>query len=168
MSAFVVSKSHIDALIAAGLTGSYPLSWYHEGEHHQLKHDNASNVGAMLWAENVRSVEHRYSPPGREAIYGEGWETPNAPLPGSYTRVEIVPEVQPIEMPEWVGGYMFKRPQRAYQGVEILKAIACYEYQSCEHDEWETSEAKTFCKALRSRMIQSLPGYDTAAWEIDS
>jgi hypothetical protein len=50
--------------------------------------------------------------------------------------------------------------------VVILKAIACLEYQSCEHPGWEGSEAHAFCEALRKRMIHRLPGYDEAPWEI--
>jgi hypothetical protein len=50
--------------------------------------------------------------------------------------------------------------------VAILKAIRCYEYQSCEHTGWETSEARLFCGAFRSRMIRMVSGYTTAAREI--
>lgn len=50
--------------------------------------------------------------------------------------------------------------------VSVLKAIACYEYQSCEHEGWRSSEARQFCDELRHRMIQFLPGYDEAEWSI--
>ncbi len=50
--------------------------------------------------------------------------------------------------------------------VAVLKAIQCYEYQSCEHPEWETSEAHEFCQALRSAAIDKLPGYSEAQWEV--
>ena len=48
----------------------------------------------------------------------------------------------------------------------MLKALACYEYQACEHAEWPTSEAYQFCEALRRRAIPRAPGYDAAEWEI--
>ena len=51
--------------------------------------------------------------------------------------------------------------------VAVLKAISCYEYQSCEHPGWHTSEARQFCSVLRDHMISMLPGYDDAQWEID-
>ena len=51
--------------------------------------------------------------------------------------------------------------------VEALKALDCYEYQSCEHPEWETSEAFEFCRAMRNLLIGCLPGYDAAQWEWD-
>jgi hypothetical protein len=48
--------------------------------------------------------------------------------------------------------------------VEGLKLIACYEYQSCEHDGWEQSNARQLCRELRSELIHALPGYDEAPW----
>jgi hypothetical protein len=48
-----------------------------------------------------------------------------------------------------------------------LKAISCYEYQSCEHPGWRKSEAHAFCEALRDMAIGCLPGYDDAPWEIN-
>jgi hypothetical protein len=50
--------------------------------------------------------------------------------------------------------------------VVVLKAIACFEYQSCEPPGWHDSEASSFCVNLRARMIHRLPGYDDAPWVI--
>lgn len=50
--------------------------------------------------------------------------------------------------------------------VQVLKAIRCYEYQSCEHEGWTGSEAWTFCERLTATAMGKLPGYDAAAWEI--
>jgi hypothetical protein len=50
--------------------------------------------------------------------------------------------------------------------VGLLKAINCYEYQSCEHDDWEKSQAYRFCDALRKMLIRELPGYEEAVWEV--
>ena len=55
----------------------------------------------------------------------------------------------------------------SFSVVEVLKAIDCYEYQSCEHPQWKHSEAHAFCAALRRRLIGTLPGYDEAPWGID-
>jgi hypothetical protein len=49
--------------------------------------------------------------------------------------------------------------------VEALKALACYEYQSCEPPEWMGSPAQEWCERLRSAIIDALPGYDDAPWE---
>ncbi len=52
--------------------------------------------------------------------------------------------------------------------VVVLKAIACYEYQSREHPGWKTSEAKRFCDALAAHTLRHLPGWEKAAgWDID-
>lgn len=161
MSAFIVNKSHLDYLISAGFAGRRGgvLRWYAPAEEvpaeptHQrgepwgpgmvdhmaprrreLTIETANQVGAMLAAENRRSVDHRYNETELEDFYTF------TRYPGSGT-----PGLDP---------------------VQVLKAIACYEYQSCEHPEWETSEAHEFCRALRHRTIDRLPGYDEAAWEI--
>lgn len=46
--------------------------------------------------------------------------------------------------------------------AELAKGIANYEYQSCEHPEWESSEARAFCLAMKEAILSSLPGYDAA------
>lgn len=160
MSAFVVDKTHIDALVTAGLSGPRrygDMRWlwpelsaederdaYEAGQPwgpravelaqertHFLTDETAGRVGAMLWAENRASVNHRYDE--------DEWEPP----------------------------YEFKRLGGTVDPVIVLKAIACYEYQSCEHPDWERSEAHTFVRALEAKMIRSLPGYDDApGWDI--
>ncbi len=152
MSAFIVSKAHIDALVTAAINGR--ISWmtpapevnpdtHQRGEpwgpaalaEYQARQrtantETAGTVGAMLWNENQLSVNHRYDEEDAEEPY-------------TYDR--------------------FNRP---LSPVQILKAISCYEYQTCERPEWEASEARAFCRALRSETIHKLPGYDEAAWEI--
>ncbi|MFH2072616.1 MAG: hypothetical protein ABIJ75_07195 [Actinomycetota bacterium] len=44
--------------------------------------------------------------------------------------------------------------------VVVLKAIACFEYQSCETPDWPTSEARSFCQSLRMAAIHRLEGYE--------
>lgn len=160
MSAFVVDEMHIHVMVNAGL--AYPmhgdkLRWlvreltdeekvqsYTRGEpwgpgataiygqlRRELTSKTAGFVGAMLWAENVRSVNHRYSE--------EEWEQP----------------------------YQFKTLRGVPNPLAVLKAIACYEYQSCEHEDWEESESYRFCQSLRKAAINKLPGYDEMPWEID-
>jgi hypothetical protein len=130
MSAYVVDKTHIDALLTAGLTNP-PAAYYHGDQRHEITHQTAGTIGAMLWAENVRSVNYRYQE--------DEWEQ-------VYELTELDGTIKPLI---------------------VLKAISCYEHQSCEHPEWEQSEAHAFCRALQDRMIGQLPGYDDApGWEI--
>lgn len=158
MSAFMVPVEHIRAMINAGLEGRYgPLSWqsramtdeereraYEPGQPwgpeaptvaalivRQLTLQTAERVGAMLLAENRRSVDFRYAEEELEEVYTHG-------------------------------------PSGRRSVVEIFKAIACYEYQSCETPDWEQSEAFAFCAALRYELGTRLPGYDDAEWVIDT
>ena len=47
---------------------------------------------------------------------------------------------------------------------EVLKATDCYEYQSCEHPEWPSSNAHDFIQALRKDAWRLLEGYEEAPW----
>lgn len=136
MSAFTVSKTHIDVLIQAGLDADYgPMRWFPDdtdwSKAPSLDHLNADEVGTMLWDENFASVNHRYNETEKHAGY-------------SYQRLPGTPDP-----------------------LVVLKAIACYEYQSCEHPAWHASSAKAFCNALTKAMIAKLPGYREAdGWGI--
>ncbi|MEA5456723.1 hypothetical protein SPF06_18525 [Sinomonas sp. JGH33] len=70
-------------------------------------------LGTDLWEENHRSVNHRYS---------ESTPTPAY----SWTPVADVEGGAPL-----VGAHL----------VQILKAVHCYDYQTCEHPEWTSSKA---------------------------
>lgn len=52
--------------------------------------------------------------------------------------------------------------------ILVLKAISCYEYQSCEHQEWETSLAFSICRAIEKAAIRELPGYENAPWGLEN
>lgn len=162
MSAYEVGTVHIDALLTAGLAWAKygPLRWqwrdpsehpdyalsHQAGEpwgptahkvldecYHELTRDNAGSVGAMLMAENRRSVDFRY-------------------------------DESEIEAP-----YLFSTLPGVADPVVVLKALACYEYQSCETPDWSRSEAHAFCDALRHAAIRNLGGYDDApGWEVHS
>jgi len=160
MSAFMVSKEHIDAMVRLSLPGSdgHKMTWYVvdpdeiewdssdpdsyfadlAAARRESTLDRADEIGRMLAFENAASVLYRYSDDNSDEY-----------------------------VPSWTndGTYRFTISGRCPTPVEGLKLIDCYEYQSCEHPGWKTSEARRFCKALRSRMIQSLPGYKEAPWE---
>ena len=191
MSAYVVSKAHIDFLVQAAIAGpsdavgwsSEPeshFSWYHDDRWHRL--DPRADVGEeqpaavaafnsieilgpsvcgqRLLDECVASVHSRYpytSPdrgdlPGPCDAYYMGpyvWE----PYLASEARL-IAPG-----MPRVI-------PAPATTAV-IAKQLANYEYQSCEHDSWESSQAHAFCSSLALKLLHSLPGWEEAPWGID-
>jgi hypothetical protein len=133
MSAFVVSKRHIDAMVTAALDGRHGmnLTWFGaDGTRHEVTLATATETGAMLWATNVESVNYRYN--DNEPLLDYSFESHDVP-------------------PVWV-----------------LKAIDCYEYQSCEHDGWKGSDASLFAEALRRHVVGMLPGYENAPWGIEA
>jgi hypothetical protein len=160
MSAFVVGFDHIDALVTAAESvrprcHDSGLSWYTDDaskpggyERHELGYMDtatATEVGRMLIRENVASVCFRYSDC-----------EPDGDLPG--TIGETDPEFYTFTS---VNAYELPPETMA---VTVIKLISCFEYQSCEHPGWKTSEAHAFCEALRHKMISGLPGYDDAPW----
>jgi len=156
MSAYIVAKSHIAALVASARAQRQgdPLRWYwgNPGRTNRLDHTNEDAVGQMLVDCCVASVYHRY-PNCDPNVVGE--DVTQAPGPND--PYYLVPYQQPSIC-----------DTRLLAGVALLKAIDGYEYQSCERDDWKESEAYAFCDALRCRTIYDLPGYDTADWEVTS
>lgn len=155
-----LGSTHLSVLVTAGLVYGYPtaLQWgssmelspedekgaYQRGKPwgpeaarifreqvRELTLETAGRVGAMLAAENRRSVDHRYD------------ET-EAEIPYTFTLLS-----GPVDP------------------VVVLKALACYEYQSRHHPGWPKSEAYQFCQSLRHHAIAHLPGYEGAPWVIE-
>jgi hypothetical protein len=57
-------------------------------------------------------------------------------------------------------------PGPALPAIHVIKLAQSYDYQSCEHDGWSTSEAKRWIDNLIAGLIYALPGYDAAPWAI--
>lgn len=54
-----------------------------------------------------------------------------------------------------------------YSAVDVLKAIDCLDYQSCETDNWSKSEAWAILDGIKNAMIRSLPGYEESrGWSL--
>lgn len=139
MSAYVVSKTHIDTLLTAGIELPKPhrtMLWDRNnrrvGPMQGLTPETADAVGRMLWRENHRSVNYRYS---------ERTRTPR------YTFESL--------------------PVARIDVARVAKAIDGYVYQSCEHPGWRASEASRFCDALREVLARRIPGYEAAGWAIN-
>lgn len=50
--------------------------------------------------------------------------------------------------------------------IQVVKLCHCYIYQTCEHPEWEKSEAFAIVDRLLHRAISRVPGYEKAHWSI--
>lgn len=137
MSAFIVNKEHIDALVRLAVV--HDVSWYDGGAMRYTRHD-PDGVGLMLLTENVNSVRYRYE------------DTPLDHLPGPLTAY-------------WTKPYSYSPMGKVPTAVQGLKLVACLDYQSCEHPGWEASNAHKFCESLKDALINVLPGYEEAPWE---
>lgn len=152
MSAYVVSKETIDRIVQLAVEGpsAVPVSpdtawrfgWYMADRPERwayADHESADKIGQLLISECVRSVRYRYP----EDSFDD--------LPG------------PIEK-GYALDYRYSRPARRLTAIEGLKLLDGYEYQTCEHPQWEASEAHAIRSYLRDMLISRLPGYSEAAW----
>jgi hypothetical protein len=165
MSAYIVDKPHVDALVRAaldygsrGYQGARMQWWQTDdaGEYagwrylDRIERDEEdfytpSQLGQILVSENVASVAYRY--PDDDVDAGE--------LPG------------PIDA-YYLGPYVYADPGRTMSPGEVFKAIDGLDYQSCEHPGWRASEAFAFLTALRETVCRHVPGYESAAWEVSA
>lgn len=100
--------------------------------------ESMNKLGAMLEAENARSYRCCY-----------GGDTP--------TDAALA----------LADPYVFRAPKKQHSAIALLKIIHCYEYQSCESDDWAFTEARAFCRTLEREIVCSLPGYSDAPWGVE-
>ena len=158
MSAFMVDDTHIDVLISAALVRvscGETLRWYHD-QREEIPH-TAPGEALPSHEDYIASLERT-----RREVTEDNAGTWGATLVAE-NRKSVNHR---YEEDEWEEPYVFTQYAGTFNAVAILAAISCYEYQSCEHPEWKTSEAHDFCEALRRKMIRMLPGYDKAPWEV--
>jgi hypothetical protein len=106
--------------------------------------EDGTRLGKMLWRENVKSLRARYHGPDYEDEHCD----------------------QDAE----VEAYAF-RQLHGVKPLPLAKIIDCYDYQSCEHEGWETSEARALCTAIQNAMNlpakhHDLPGWKDAPWGV--
>lgn len=51
--------------------------------------------------------------------------------------------------------------------IEFIKLLDCLEYQCCETDDYDKSLTRQIVTDWRLKAIKLIPGYDSAAWDID-
>lgn len=150
MSAYVVDDEHIHTLIHAGLTipRGYTLSWVSNDE--QLPTPENGLQNAIRGKRRV--LDYQSADVVGQILLAENYRSVNY----RYDEEEIDTL------------YHYRKPRIVADPVQVLKAIRCLEYQSCEHPEWEQSEAWAFLQALQGFAINALPGYDDAKWSISA
>lgn len=165
MSAFVVSKTHVDLIVRAaehygrqGYQGARMQWWQVDedggyagwryldaNEDSREEYYTLSQLGQILVDENIASVCGRY--PDTDPDIGD--------LPG------------PLDA-YYMGPYVYTDHGYTLSPGEVFKAIDCLDYQSCEHDGWRKSEAHAFLDALRHKVCTAVDGYDEAPWSFDT
>jgi hypothetical protein len=153
MSAFEVGTVHINVMVSAALAATQfrePMRWY-------FGDMPATEPGEMLPDASPSDYERC-----RREVTSENAEQWGAVLLAeNRASVNHRYDEDEIEAP-----YALTEYSGQVDPVAVLSAIACYEYQSCEHPGWKRSEARAFCEALRNKMVRMVPGYDAAPWEI--
>lgn len=150
MSAYLVEKNHVRYLIAAAVrfeaciqvkNSAGNLEWRAAKE---ATDDELSEVGQDLWNENAASVEGRYPSLKGKTLPGEDENTPKDDrLFFTFDPSTFYEDLSP---------------------AQVIKAVHCYSYQSCEHEGWRTSRAREFCDHLAHIAESRIPGYDKAVW----
>jgi hypothetical protein len=129
VSAFVVSKADIDILVTA-IVRLRPAG---------RRMIDLSELGRLLWRENVKSMAYRYGMPERHADEHAGYL-------------------------EEIAAYRF-RPTVVCRAA-VAKVAACYDYQACEHPGWEASEAHEIYALIAEAYPTTSPNYDAMPWGI--
>ncbi len=119
MSAWIVSKTHIDCLVQAGIDAE------------MVRPEEATEFGRMLWQENLNSIEARYP----DTVGGGKGDFPG---PVVFAGAKSVKAYRYEPLP----GSSLDVPH------VVNTAAACYDYQSCEHEGWQDSKAQVFVLAL--------------------
>ncbi len=128
MSAFIVTKTHIDSIVNYAIDMRFPI--YAGKLRFDLSDiDLRDALGQLLTDANYASVNHRYE------------------------EIDKAPE------------YTFRRVEQI-STIQFLKALKCLNYQSCEVDNWDQTEAYKAIQSMLSMGVSRLDGYEDAAWGI--
>lgn len=149
MSAWIVSRAHIDVLVQAltaeaGLAGRGKILMDAETGEFSRAELSPDEIGRELWRENLRSV-----------IFYRYPRDTDGDRPG------------PLDFKDSdVDTYTYREPARVMSDAEVCKAASCFDYQSCEHPGWETSRANKWIETLMSRHhVAAIP--DDVPWGFD-
>ena len=158
MSAFMCSDRHFAFMAYAFKRYAAP-----PGSGITLMASELASLARVLKYENARSIAHRY-PRDRKPCPRCG-KVVCDPIREWYPGRVIASGLQDPPCPFALCA-MDPADSFTITPVGAIKAAQCYEYQSCEHPEWSTSEAKALTERLINEAISNLPGYESAPWGI--
>jgi hypothetical protein len=126
MSAFVVDKHHIDVLVSYMLTKR--MSYWNGKERVYVTRNNASDIGQILFDQNVRSVNYRYHEQGKPPAYKF-----KHPLE-SHSAVQIIKachclDYQSCETGDW-------GETEAWKICEAIISNACHDLPGYDTAQW--------------------------------
>lgn len=145
MSAFLCDARHIGALASMLANNhenaSYAREILRRGGRWRSDMELSTNVAVVLARANLVSLEAKY---GDAEEWTDSGETDFLASCSAAARKRI--------------------PLDASDMVQVLSAVDCFEYQSCESPDYEGSVAAELAQFLRKWAIRKLPGYSSAEW----
>jgi hypothetical protein len=144
MSAFVCQPEHIGLLAAFLATDQEPKS-------HVLREEKATRFAITLARQNIDSVAYRY--PGDKD--GE------RPGPAGLKDQQII-DLAGL----WAVHFANNPPQKTL--TEIIKFAHCLDYQSCETDDYKTTNAADLIRQIIYAACRNRHDYEPAAWEYNA
>jgi len=175
MSAFKVSDNHIRVLVQAACSSAY-FSYLWRGKVRKVGLADRDRLCSLLATENDKSLRARY-PDSFKDLGAKAKKDKLTFFPIGKLNMPkldpIVVEVATDHYGQATGFYLYDNVANArklYDSAQIYKAVQCYEYQSCEHDGWLTSEAHAICLSLRAyygdRLLSAAKVLERAEWTI--
>lgn len=119
MSAYLCDVAHIGGL----------ARWAHENA--PESYTDPAALARLLATENLRSVAYRY-PDDAEG------DRPGQPCKSDADYIRLCEAAA-----RFIGA------ARGVKPYEVVKAIECYQYQSCEHPDWDGSHARAVVEQIR-------------------
>jgi len=141
MSAYIVTHETINAIL------TFAYRHPHEWDNIYLSEDGG-------WKTYLRTSRADMSELA-QILLNENYRSVNY----RYAEAETAPAIQFQEVYAAAG--------RTWTPVEVLKLLACYDYQACECPDYAQSTAHVLVERLQYIAIHSLPGFDAAPWGID-
>lgn len=145
MSAYLVSQNHINALVCFHMEHCGPT-------------DTA--MTRVLTEENMRSLRYRYEDVADWQADADSY---------AFERVSfetVLRDYVSTHSARMVANGLTTVCSRGFTRRETMTAMVklcdCYDYQACEHDEYETSKAKAFVERIRAKAL-AMGGKDSGS-----
>lgn len=135
MSAWIVSKTHIDLMVDTLEHGPVMPAWKTWQGGQSLNASERNALGRTLWQECLRSVAARYP----RDVDGE------RPGPINFHDIDTIT-------------YIHQPQPYRLTPAEANSLFRCYRYQSCEHGEWEGSLSNFVVENALEQLGDSMDG----------